>query len=302
MRGARCLILCFPACCCLFARLRPTLCDPMDSSPPGSSLHGISQARNFRSGMGCHFLLQGIFSTQGSNPHLLHWQADSLPLSHLESLSCLLPQRNRLGPRMKPVLPGVHQVLLLLACRGTSLQQSFPPPPAATKNLSAGAVSETCKPCCYFSPVKIIPDPFYCIIYNCFFSHLCSTTCCLCLLSPALSLPFHLNQTQSDVSSHHHPTKLPLAGPSVTSMLPNPKVNFVFSSWLNISHNRPSLCCTFFDSQEITLLLFLLHTFNSFSAFLCLLFLLSQSRNVGGPKTQFLGLFPCVSFLGFTRS
>ena len=33
--------------------------------------------------MGCHFLLQGIFPTQGSNlclPCLLHWQADSLPL------------------------------------------------------------------------------------------------------------------------------------------------------------------------------------------------------------------------------
>ena len=32
--------------------------------------------------VGCHFLLQGIFLTQGSNPHFLHWQADSLPLSH----------------------------------------------------------------------------------------------------------------------------------------------------------------------------------------------------------------------------
>ena len=31
---------------------------------------------------GCHFLLQGIFPTQGSNPCLLHWQVDSLPLSH----------------------------------------------------------------------------------------------------------------------------------------------------------------------------------------------------------------------------
>ena len=32
--------------------------------------------------MGCHFHLQGIFWTQGSNPHLLcllHWQEDSLP-------------------------------------------------------------------------------------------------------------------------------------------------------------------------------------------------------------------------------
>ena len=121
-----------------------------------------------------------------------------------------------------------------------------------------------------FPSVKIIPDPFYCIICNCFFSHLCSTTCCLCLLSPALSLPFHLNQTQSDVSSHHHPTKLPLAGPSATSMLPNPKVNSVFSSWLNgqLHQSQSPLFGTlsFFDSQEITLLLFL-HAFHSFSAF-----------------------------------
>ena len=36
-------------------------------------------------GVGCHFLLQGIFPTQGSKPHRLLWQADSLPLSHLGS-------------------------------------------------------------------------------------------------------------------------------------------------------------------------------------------------------------------------
>ena len=39
-------------------------------------------------GVGCHCLLQGIFPTQGSNLHLQrlpHWQADSLPLSHLGS-------------------------------------------------------------------------------------------------------------------------------------------------------------------------------------------------------------------------
>ena len=36
-------------------------------------------------GMGSHFLLQGIFLTQGSNPSLLHWQVDSLPSSHLGS-------------------------------------------------------------------------------------------------------------------------------------------------------------------------------------------------------------------------
>ena len=32
--------------------------------------------------MGCHALFQGIFQTQRSNPRLLHWQADSLPLTH----------------------------------------------------------------------------------------------------------------------------------------------------------------------------------------------------------------------------
>ena len=39
-------------------------------------------------GVNCHFLLMGIFPTQGSNPCLLcllHWQADSLSLSHLGS-------------------------------------------------------------------------------------------------------------------------------------------------------------------------------------------------------------------------
>ena len=35
----------------------------------------------------CHCLLQAIFPTQGSNSHLLRWQADSLPLSHLRSPS-----------------------------------------------------------------------------------------------------------------------------------------------------------------------------------------------------------------------
>ena len=39
--------------------------------------------------MDCHFLLLGIFLTQGSNLrllHLLYWQADSLPLHHLGRL------------------------------------------------------------------------------------------------------------------------------------------------------------------------------------------------------------------------
>ena len=40
-------------------------------------------------GVGCHFFLQGIFPTQGLNLRLLcllHWQVNSLPLSHRETL------------------------------------------------------------------------------------------------------------------------------------------------------------------------------------------------------------------------
>ena len=52
----------------------------MDNSPPESSVHGIFQARILeRDAMP----FQGIFPTLESNLHLLHllhWQADSLPL------------------------------------------------------------------------------------------------------------------------------------------------------------------------------------------------------------------------------
>ena len=65
----------------LLLQLCPTLCDPMDNSPPGSSVQGDSPGKS--TGVGCHALLQGIFLTQGLNPSLLrilHWQAGSLPL------------------------------------------------------------------------------------------------------------------------------------------------------------------------------------------------------------------------------
>ena len=52
----------------------------MDCSPPGSSVHGIFQARILE-WVDTSFS-RGIFLSQGSNPHLLHWQVDSLTLSH----------------------------------------------------------------------------------------------------------------------------------------------------------------------------------------------------------------------------
>ena len=54
-----------------------TLCDPMDCSPPGSSVHGDSPGKN--TGVGCHALLQGIFPIQGLSQGSLTLQADSLP-------------------------------------------------------------------------------------------------------------------------------------------------------------------------------------------------------------------------------
>ena len=51
-------------CVWLVSKSCPIPCDPMYCSPPGSSVHGIFQANV---GVGCHFLVQGIFPTQGSN-------------------------------------------------------------------------------------------------------------------------------------------------------------------------------------------------------------------------------------------
>ena len=65
---------------CLVTQLCLTLCSSMDCVPPGSSVHGILQARILERVV--IFLLQGIFLTQGSNPcllGLLHWQVGSLP-------------------------------------------------------------------------------------------------------------------------------------------------------------------------------------------------------------------------------
>ena len=65
---------------CLVAQSCLTLCDPIDFNLLGISVHGDSPGKN--TGVCCHALLQGIYSTQGSNPGLLYQQADLFPLSH----------------------------------------------------------------------------------------------------------------------------------------------------------------------------------------------------------------------------
>ena len=61
----------------LVARLCPALCDPMPTKPLCS---WNSPGKN--TGVGCCFLLQGIFLTQGSNLGLLHCRQILYHLSH----------------------------------------------------------------------------------------------------------------------------------------------------------------------------------------------------------------------------
>jgi len=74
-------------CVCTNAHMRAQLC--LTLLWP----HGLYPARllctwdfpDKHTGVNCSFLLHEIFPTQRSNSHLLHWQVDCLPLSHLGS-------------------------------------------------------------------------------------------------------------------------------------------------------------------------------------------------------------------------
>ena len=59
----RCAVL------CLVAQSCPILCNPIDCSLPGPSVHGDSPGQN--TGISCHALLQGMFPTQGLNLKLM---------------------------------------------------------------------------------------------------------------------------------------------------------------------------------------------------------------------------------------
>ena len=90
--GQRCLVvlgsslpLLYSMCAVfLVAQSCPTLCDPMDCSLPGSSVHADSPGKN--TGVGCHALLQGIFPTQGLNPGLVNCRWILYCLHHQGSL------------------------------------------------------------------------------------------------------------------------------------------------------------------------------------------------------------------------
>jgi len=75
-----CVCVCVCVCTHLVAQLCPTLCDPMDCSPPSSSVHGILQAK----------ILEWVAmpppgDLPGVNLCLLHHRRILYPLSHLGS-------------------------------------------------------------------------------------------------------------------------------------------------------------------------------------------------------------------------
>ena len=69
--------LCMCACSVVF----DSLATPMASSPLAFSVHGIIPGKD--TGVHCHFLLQGVFPSQGSNLQVLCQKVDPLLLSHL---------------------------------------------------------------------------------------------------------------------------------------------------------------------------------------------------------------------------
>ena len=70
-------------------------------------------------GMGCHFLLQGIFLTQGSNPGLLHCRQTLYPLSHQGSPRSYIATKSLqscptlVRPHRESPVPGILQARTL---------------------------------------------------------------------------------------------------------------------------------------------------------------------------------------------
>ena len=95
----------------------PTLCDATDCNPPGSSGPGDFSSKTTT--VSCHFLLQGIFPTQGLNPYrlcLLHCSQILYQLSHqgshkrayitfIEKYMCLDMHRKSPRKQLQTVVP-----------------------------------------------------------------------------------------------------------------------------------------------------------------------------------------------------
>ena len=131
------------------------LCNPTNCSPPGSSCLWDSPDKN--TGVGCHFLLQWIFPTQGLNPRLLRLQADSLTQTQIQALSSATPEGDS-----EPGLPSwlLHSALglHLIPCLSFPVctMGTMAAPDSGTPCLAhLGGSSNTC----YFYQANIHPGP-----------------------------------------------------------------------------------------------------------------------------------------------
>ena len=75
--------------------------------------------------MGNHFLLQGIFLTQGLKLHLLNWQADSLPPSHQGSVTWLLHSPEFSSALLQQWRPKVIHTISIVKEQEQSLKGSY---------------------------------------------------------------------------------------------------------------------------------------------------------------------------------
>ena len=102
----------------------PTPCDPRDCSLPGSFCPWDSSGKNTGVAVGCCALLQGIFPTQGSNPHLLQ-------LLHCRWILYLLNQQG------SPVACSVQfsRSVVSNSLRPHELQHARPPCPSPTPGV-----------------------------------------------------------------------------------------------------------------------------------------------------------------------
>ena len=92
---------------CLAVQSCSTLCDPMDCSPPGSSVLGESSGKN--TAVSCHALLQGIFPTQGSNSGLPNCRRILYQLSHKGSPTKMKFGQNCLEADITQKLKWAHE-------------------------------------------------------------------------------------------------------------------------------------------------------------------------------------------------
>ena len=138
------------SCACVCAQLCPTPCDPMDHSPPGSSVHGISQARILE------WVARLPFSSPGDPdsgidltcPVSPHWRAGSLPLA-LARLMQAQAEKNFL----EETLP-VGCVLVVCICP-TGWEQASPE--WREKKALAGKLGQTKGSCWVAPPLKSCP-------------------------------------------------------------------------------------------------------------------------------------------------